>query len=300
MVSANDIKIILSNADTRLKALYLFMLSSGMRRGELSQLKIEDVDRTCNPTRVNIPKEYVKAHKGAKRGRFTFISDEATYYLEQWLKDRPKYIEKTCKRLNKQGIIHKNPDDKTIFPSDASGFQGSLNRLLEKAGAPYNERQMRKGDEEGKPSGRYLFTCHGFRRFFRSNLNEVVPADYVEMLLGHKNYLTDQYRYGYDEKLAEYYLKGMYTLTIFETGISESEVEGIVSDKDAIIRHMQGENEELKKEIAHIWERVKYLPVTTLEKQAQLKKDKEKGNIKELPEPTEADKKKILKDMAKD
>ena len=224
-VSSDDIKVILSNADLRLKTLYLFMASSGMRRGELSQLKIGDVDMTKRPTTVNIKKEYVKAHKGKKTGRITFISDEATYHLKQWLKVRPDHIRKTCKRLNKQGIIHKDPDDDTIFPMDASGFQGSLNRLLEKAGAPYNEKQMRKGDKKGKPSGRYLFTCHGFRRFFRSNLNEVVPVDYVEILLGHKNYLTDQYRYGYEKKLREYYLKGMHTLEIFSTGVSQSEMD---------------------------------------------------------------------------
>ena len=78
----------------------------------------------------------------------------------------------------------------------------------------------------------------------------------------------------------------------------------ILEDKDAIIRHLQetmeARDKAHEKQIASIFKRVKGIPVITLEQQAQLKKDIEEGNIKELPELTDADKRKILKDMAKE
>lgn len=217
ILSSADLKIILSGADTRLKALYLFMLSSGMRRGELSQLKIKDVDMTYHPTKVGIKEEYTKASKGKQERRTTFISDEATYYLKEWLKIRGKHLKAVYERLDGQKEIIKKPGDDTIFPMDSSAIEDSFIRLLNKAGTPYDEQ-----DEHTK---RHTYTCHGLRKFFRSQLPEAVPIDYVEVLMGHSGYLTKQYRDFSDKKLAEQYLKGMHTLTIFETGISKSELD---------------------------------------------------------------------------
>jgi len=253
------------------------MLSSGMRRGELCKLKVSDVHMDTHPVMIKIRGEYTKSGKS----RTTFISDEASKLLKQWLEIRKDYLKKTCDRMDKQDLLHKKDvNDDRVFPFDASAVQDRFVRLLNNAGHPFNEQD--------KSTRRHLYNCHGLRKFFRSHLPEVISVDIVEHLMGHKNYLTDSYRHYTDEQLAEHYLKGMFKLQIYATGIPESQVDEIKSNKDAIIRFKDLESKIVTRRII------------TPDEHKKAVERLEKGIDKELPDITEADKKKILKDMAKD
>ena len=64
-----------------LQCVILVAVSSGMRIGEIVQLRLADIDFSSKPTTINIRAETTKT----KESRTTFISEEATSCLEQYL-----------------------------------------------------------------------------------------------------------------------------------------------------------------------------------------------------------------------
>ena len=82
-----DIQKILYYGGIKQKAFFLTLLSSGMRLDEALHIEIGDVDFDYKPndeitiTKINIRRELTKK----RRGRVTFISDEATGWLKEWL-----------------------------------------------------------------------------------------------------------------------------------------------------------------------------------------------------------------------
>ena len=79
-----ELRRILSHMDVKGKSLFLVLASSGMRIGEALRLKVEDVDLTSDPPKINIRGEYTKTGNP----RIAFISFEARESLEEWLKNR--------------------------------------------------------------------------------------------------------------------------------------------------------------------------------------------------------------------
>jgi integrase len=79
------LKEILSNGGALHRALFLTMASSGLRPGEVIMLKLDDVHLNENPARINVrPLVATKKHQKYT----TFMSSEAKYYVELWLKKR--------------------------------------------------------------------------------------------------------------------------------------------------------------------------------------------------------------------
>lgn len=72
-LTKNQIKILLDNSKEDRKALYLTLLSSGMRVSEALSLRKKDFDLSVNPVRIVIPGKNTKT----KQTRETFISSEA-------------------------------------------------------------------------------------------------------------------------------------------------------------------------------------------------------------------------------
>jgi len=73
--------------DLEEKALFLLIASSGLRRSEALNLKLEDIDFE---RRMILPKHESKT----KRSYITFYNNEAESVLKQWLKFRPKNTER--------------------------------------------------------------------------------------------------------------------------------------------------------------------------------------------------------------
>ena len=72
---------VLRNASPRLQTVILVLSSSGMRIGELVQLKLSDVDFTTTPTTVRLRAQITKT----KSARETFLTAEATNSLKDYL-----------------------------------------------------------------------------------------------------------------------------------------------------------------------------------------------------------------------
>jgi len=211
--SKNELRLILSNASLKSKALYLTMLSSGMRRGEITQIAVNDVDFDSKPTRIYISEKFTKTGEE----RIAFVSDEATEYLKEWIKQRDKYLKQTAKRIdNQEGPINKKSvDDNRLFPFDSCQVQSMLVRLLKAVDM----------DSRDKRTNRHIYHSHCFRKYFSTKLKSEMPEVIVETLLGHTGYLEGAYERFTEEELAEHYTKHMSILQIFDSGAPMERVE---------------------------------------------------------------------------
>lgn len=195
-----ELKKMMAYADLKMKAAITFLLSSGMRIGELLQLMPADVDFGQNPTRVKLRPEYTKTGEP----RTTFISDEATMYLKEWLSYKREYLENVAKTTNLPHV-RKKMDDERLFPFTIQGLRNSFVLILEKTGL----------DQRDPTTNRYVVHFHVFRKYFRSKMGLKMPSDIVETLMGHEGYLSE-YRHYDDSELASYYTKAMDAITILE------------------------------------------------------------------------------------
>ncbi len=94
-----ELRRILSHMDAKGRSLFLVLASSGMRIGEALKLKVEDLDLTSDPLRINIRGEYTKTGNP----RIAFISCEAKESLEEWLKIRGEELKTAVGRSAKYG-----------------------------------------------------------------------------------------------------------------------------------------------------------------------------------------------------
>jgi hypothetical protein len=215
------------------KALYLMLISSGMRIGEALALTLADVDLTRIPTVIIIRAETTKSGQA----RISFISAEATEALKEWLKVRDDYLKAAVAQST---LNAKNLDDNCIFPFTSMSARSILLNALEKA----------KLGETDSRTNRSKIHPHVFRKFFRSMIASVIPVDVTEALFGHSGYLTDVYRkYPNPEKtLAEFYLKGEASVTIFGTTAS-AEMQEQITEQGKVI---DDQNITIKKAIESI------------------------------------------------
>lgn len=183
--SRDDLKKILADCSIRTKAIILLLSSSGLRVGELRELKISEVDINSTPPKISVKGLTAKERKS----RFTFISQEAKMALQSYLEKR---------KNNGHQIID---DSYTITTSDGNrmsyqNLQFILNNVFRKV-----------SKKEGK---RYKLHAHSLRKFFKTQLISAgVPGPIVDRLAGHARYLSREYELYTEDQLKEWYLKGV-------------------------------------------------------------------------------------------
>jgi len=207
----DELKLILSHADLRMKALILTLLSSGMRIGEAVRIKINDVDFENSPTRINLRSNITKT----KKPRIVFISDEATIYVKEFLRHHDSYMRSACNRLNIPGKT-KNLEDDRVFPFNESSVNSAFQRLL----------RLSNLDQRDTETNLHIIHIHCFRKAFRTKMALEIPLDIVETLLGHSGYLSSAYVRHSEQELASYYLQGMNAVTVFG-GSSAKEIKAL-------------------------------------------------------------------------
>ena len=204
------IKKLLVYTDTRGEALFLILISTGMRIGEALTLKIQDVD---------IQNRTVKIYgQNTKTGenRFSFLNKEATTALEAYLQVRQKYLTTTLKR---GGICPVQNSARTeiykdrVFPFSEEVALQIFTSALKKAGM----------NKMSSTIQRRTLHIHQFRKYFKSQLSLACPSDIVEALMGHNGYLSESYRRYTKEQMLEYYQKGEHCLYINEVDLDKLE-----------------------------------------------------------------------------
>jgi len=171
----DQLKFILGDADTKQKALFLMSSSSGTRIDELLSLKISDIDSEERMIRV----KDITTKK--KYSRTTFFTEEAKQYLKQWLDMRNTYIKNKKQKSAKEKV--EGYVEERIFPFEYHYARDLWIQLIEKVGAPFNER-----DTDGRfvsKNGHYKYNEHCLRRFFKTNLISTgLSKRYLDYMIG--------------------------------------------------------------------------------------------------------------------
>ena len=164
-----EISKMLEIADSRLRVVILLLVSSGMRIGAISQLKLKHVE------------DYqIMAYENTKEEYFTFMTSECKKSIDDYLDMRARYGEKLGddsplirEEFNIRGI--KKAKAKHIATKT---LQFKLYHLSKRAGTHNGEVAL----------------AHGFRKFFTTELvNSKVNPEIREMLLGPKIGLASAY-----------------------------------------------------------------------------------------------------------
>jgi len=218
----DELKLILSYLSLRNRALFLFMLSSGVRIGAALQLKINDLHLEEYPPVADILPEYTKG----KIGRTVFFTPEAKDALNAWLNIKDKYQKKRGKTFDVEKIVDVN----------YATIMTSWNRSLDRA-------KLGKRDTNTKLRMK-KYHPHTLRKFFRTQMGQAgMPDIDVHALMGHKEYLSDSY--DRPQELADSYIKYMNAVTIFEKDL-ETEMRDKLAKGEAEIKDLTKEKQETK------------------------------------------------------
>jgi integrase len=210
-----EIRKIVGYPDRRIKPIVYTMCSSGIRLGAWDYLKWKHIIPIYNKDNNNIKAAKIIVYAGEEEEYFSFITPEAYFSLKEWLDFRQSYDEKitpdswlmrnTWKKVNvKQG-------SRAGLAKKPIKFQSAGIRVL--MGRAWHIQNIRGILEEGEKRHEFKST-HGFRKFFKSNCEQVMKSLHVEMLMGHNTGLAKNYYRPTEQELLEDYLKAISVLSI--------------------------------------------------------------------------------------
>jgi len=183
-IDGDDVKLLFSVIkQPRDKALFLLLLRTGMRIGELLDLQVSDID---------MREQKILIYTGEKnsRGRVVYFSDDAKAALTDWLKRR---------NPAKEHLFYSARNHNLTYAAARNRFTKYLDRV----------RLTHKG-----------YTIHQLRHTFATELlNAGMRIECLQVLLGHGNLeMTKRYaRLGDKSREAEYFR----AMSIIEKEISD-------------------------------------------------------------------------------
>lgn len=191
MPRKDELKLLFSAANIKMKAVIEILSASGIRVGSLLGLRYEDLDFDSDDRVVVITVRPENSKSGV--GYYTLIHDEAREILEKY--------------LDVKGI-----DRGWIFPSKNGGPMKyeHMNRawvnLLKKTGLTMKSRNM------------YVLHMHTLRKYFRTILDPYLTKSEISYLMGHlnKEYLDGSYFKPIPKDLIERYKAVMHNLYIMK------------------------------------------------------------------------------------
>ena len=197
---------ILRNSSPKLQTVILLASSSGLRIGEIVQLKLSDIDFGSNPVKIDVRGEIAKG--GASRE--TYVTTETAIALKDYLKKNFGWKEEQT-NWNLQntiifGRLSKNNGD-SVAKNPSESAKQMLQVALRREIAKIPELSVRN------ENGRRAIHFHGFRKYFRTILGNVCGRDYAEALMGHGFYMDTYYQLP-DEKKKKMFLEAETQLTI--------------------------------------------------------------------------------------
>ena len=169
----------------------MLMKDSGMRIGEVLQLKKKDFDMTKTPIEIHIPSFATKT----KKSRITFVTRETRPILQRRLN-----------QLNPDELVFGTNDNiRTSVNTEISKFDYIRNKIGNTC-----PRFLEKYDS----NDRYKISLHSLRSFTATQCAEAVDESFAHGIIGHKKYLGQYIRN--QDKLAEKYLKSESYLMVYE------------------------------------------------------------------------------------
>jgi len=222
--SKNTLKKILEYGNLLEKTIFIFLATTGMRKGEMLQLKIKNIHFSDKTTMINLPSEITKKNYP----RITFTTKECTNLLHKWINQLPEYKENK-KRYSFSKTYDKENDNR-LFPISNQTLNNHWDKLLKKS----NNLHVL--------DGRKTFTIHSLRRYFIQQSNEIIDHNYVNKFVGHITEISRAYEDMTHEKLEEKYKKLENNLTLFDSTLDKEEI-------TEEIEILKKENEQLKNQM---------------------------------------------------
>ena len=191
-ITKEEVRILLDNCtSSKKKTMFMLMKDSGMRIGEVLQLKKKDFDMTKTPIEIHIPAFATKT----KKSRITFVTRETRPILQRRLN-----------QLNPDELVFGTNDDvRTSVNTEISKFDYIRNKIGNTC-----PRFLEKYDS----NDRYKISLHSLRSFTATQCAEAVDESFAHGIIGHKKYLGQYIRN--QDKLAEKYLKSESYLMVYE------------------------------------------------------------------------------------
>ncbi len=182
---------LLHNSSPKLQVAILVACSSGIRIGELIQLRVSDIDFTTNPTTLRIRRETTKT----RETRFTHITTEASKVLSD-------YITKKLTQVD--------PADPYLFMYFDGDF-GSYDYHKSMFAARQTLMEKLRTTISGIPelsmkneNGGYRIHFHAFRKWFKTQVTNAQQSDFAEALMGHKSIKLVYYKQSTPDRLKMY------------------------------------------------------------------------------------------------
>ena len=216
------IQRVLRNVSPKLQTVILVLTSSGMRIGELVQLRLSDIDFTTKPTTIRIRAETTKT----RESRETFLTTEATDSLKDYLQRHFKWEEELANSHLKNVFLFGRTSmasrkfDPEKINTDSHAARNLLMKILSNA--------LKKIPElnENNENGRKVVHFHALRKFFRTTVGNVCGRDFAEALIGHRFYMDTYYQLT-EEKKRQMYLDAEPYLTISDFKTVEKNFEAL-------------------------------------------------------------------------
>ena len=190
-------------ANPKLATIILIACSSGMRIGEIIQLKLSDVDFTTAPTTITIRGPTTKT----RETRLTHISSEAANSLNDYLARYGTQNEYLFLREHvlKDSEISEEEKYSRFVVATKHNLESQLGRCIKKI-----------PEINAKNENQNWIHFHAFRAWFKTQVTDAHQSDFAEALMGHKSLKLVYYRQN-DKTRSQTYLDVEHSLTIAET-----------------------------------------------------------------------------------
>ena len=224
-LTLEEIHKIMHAANHKKKALYLALLSSGMRVGEAVRIRKKDLDITKKRIQVNIPASITKT----KTARSVFISREAHEFTKPRLR-----------QISEDDLVWGIDGSNHLVTSEVITFRNNC----DKVGL----------SEKHESANRRKITLHAFRAYFFTKATRIHDENYAHKMTGHGGYLLQYDRLTNEEKL-EMYLKLEPELLIFDEARNKAEIEKLQTEKSELekkneeLQEMKGDIEKIKQRL---------------------------------------------------
>ena len=193
-ITADDVAKVVMYSEKRIKAMVMMQATSGMRMSEVRQLRMKDLERKTR-WQIRIPAEIAKT----KEERITYMTEEASKFVEPFLKDKKP-----------DDLVFASLKDKKK-PISKSGYTKHIYNAVKRAGL----------DEQYEHSGQLRVTSHGFRSFFITELGKA-EGFFGHYLAGHSWANKEYDRYD-DKAILRVFMDYENRLKIFDRGNSDYE-----------------------------------------------------------------------------
>ncbi len=241
---------VLRNVSPKLQAVILVATATGMRIGELVQLKISDIHFEVEPTKIHLRAETTKT----RTPRVVFLTKESTQALKDYLGRYHNWDEKNQEQIKDKIVFGRTSISNNLYKKDSelkTHWVAAAETLLQKSLL----RAIRKVADLNVKNSNQMQSIHfhAFRKFHRTIVGNAVGQDFAENMLGHSSAANIYYQLSEQEKI-KLYLKAEPNLTISDFKTVEKSFE-----------ELSNKNQTLENKIENIMNYLKQnsLPVPT-------------------------------------